>query len=325
VPPWLPRLVGRLGVIAAMAAGQLLCIVCFLLLPLRIDLVFWFGLRFLIGLGTTLTWVASQSAINAMADEASRGRVMGAYAALFSVGYAIGPGLISLTGSAGVLPFVLCVALLGLGLLLLTLVRGVEHVAARRGSRGVLVILRLAPLALGAVLVFGLLETASFAFLPLYGLRIGYGQAEAALMLTALIGGSIALQLPVGWLADRMPRAFLVLGLLATCSLLALLWPVGLPDRILAWPLLMATGGAVGGLYTLGLTLLGQQFHGGAFTVAYTIMVMTYQLGAILGPVVAGIAIGLFGIHGMPVVLALAPALVLAAGIARVRARAGRA
>jgi MFS family permease len=272
-------------------------------------------------LGTTLTWVASQSAINAMADGTNRGRVMGIYGALFSVGYAVGPALLSVAGSEGPLPFVLCVVLLVVGLTPLLLVRGVTPAIGRRSGRGFVTILRLAPLALAGVLAFGLLENASFAFLPLYGLRMGFSPSQAALLLTVLIGGSIVFQLPIGWLADHMPRMRLMVGLLVTSLVLVLMWPLGLSDRTLAWPLLFATGGAVGGLYTLGLTLLGQQFRGAVFTVAYTVMVMVYQLGAIAGPVVAGLAIGLLGIHGMPIVLALVAALVLLLGASRMGAR----
>src|SRR5918996_150856 len=76
VAPWLPRIVNRLGAARSMALGQALCIVCLLLFPLRIDLFAWAALRYLLGIGTVLSWVASESAINALADDRNRGRVI---------------------------------------------------------------------------------------------------------------------------------------------------------------------------------------------------------------------------------------------------------
>ncbi len=286
----------------------------------------WFALRFLIGLGTVLGWVASSSAVSAMADDVNRGRVMGAYGTLFSIGYAAGPALIGVTGSEGVVPFVVCIVLIGIGLLPLGLVRGADQAQGRPGRFGLLAILRLAPLPLGAVLLFGLLETACFAFLPIYGLRIGYPEAVAALLLTVLIGGGIVFQLPIGWLADHVSRAGLLVGLVMVALFLVLLWPLAMPHQVLAWPLLTVSGGVVSGLYTVSLIVLGQRFRGAELATAYTMLVMMYQLGAISGPTLAGIAIGAVGIQGLPVVLAIAPALLLVVGLGmRGRRRRSRA
>lgn len=320
VAPWLPRIVNRLGAVRSMAVGQLLCIACFLLLPLKIDLSLWFGLRFLLGLGTVITWVASESAINALAEDASRGRVIGFYATLFCVGYAAGPVLLGVIGSDGWLPFVLSAALLGVGLAPLTLARDVAQAMAEPGTSGLVQIWRLAPLALAASLTFGFVETASFAFLPLYGLRLGYDEAGATLLLALLIAGNILFQLPLGWLADRWPRPRVLLGCAVLCLVGLALWPLVMADRSLAWPLLVVLGGALGGFYTLSITLLGARFRGTDLAVANTAFVMMYQLGAIGGPALAGIAMSGLGAQGLPLVMALAIALFLGFGTFGLRA-----
>jgi len=322
VAPWLPRLVNRLGAVRSMAAGQALCVVCFLLLPLEVDLGLWAVLRFLLGLGTVLSWVASESAVNALAEESSRGRVIGFYATLFCIGYAAGPILILITGSAGALPFVVAAALLALGMLPLAFAKGVAQAMAEPGSTDLVRVWRLAPLALGAILAFGLIETSGFALLPLYGLALGYEEAGAAALLTLLIAGNILFQLPLGWLADRMARDRLLLACAALALAFVVLWPLLLPLPALAWVLLLACGGALGGLYTLSMALIGERFRGTDLAVANTAFVLMYQTGAVIGPALGGIAMEGFGPHGLPAVLALALTLFLGAAGWRSRRRA---
>jgi MFS family permease len=306
VAPWLPRIVNRLGAARSMALGQALCIVCLLLFPLRIDLFAWAGLRYLLGIGTVLSWVASESAINALADDRNRGRVIGFYATLFCIGYAAGPVLITLTGSEGFLPFGFSAVLLAIGILPLMVARGVREAMAEPGSARLTLVWRAAPLALGAILTFGLVETSSFALLPLYGLALGYDEAGAAFLLALLIAGNVLFQIPIGWLADRVPRERVLLG----CAVLSVIgvafWPALLGSPVLGGALLVACGGALGGFYTLSMALLGQRFRGADLAVANTAFVLMYQLGAMVGPALGGAAMQRLGPDALAPTLALA-------------------
>jgi MFS family permease len=322
IAPWLPRIVNRLGPVPCMAIGQSLCLVCLLLFPLKVDLAWWAALRFALGLGTVLSWVSSETAVNALAREEQRGRIIGFYATLFCVGYAAGPALIMVTGSAGWRPFLAAAGVLLLGILPLALARGAGRAVAEPGTVRLMRIWRLAPLALGAILVFGLVETSGFALIPLYGLALGYDEAGAVFLLSLLIAGNVLFQLPIGWLADRASRPRVLLG----CALLSLLcllaWPVAVAVPLLGWPLLFVTGGVLGGLYTLSMTLIGQQFRGTDLAVANTAFVLMYQAGAIIGPALGGVAMATAGAQSLPLTLALTLALFLGLAVATARLQA---
>ena len=60
--------------------------------------------------------------------------------------------------------------------------------------------------------------------------------------------------------------------------------PLAVGTPALLWPLLVLLGGLMGGLYTLSLALIGERFRGADLTRANTAFVMTFQLGAIVGP-----------------------------------------
>ncbi|HET6522237.1 MAG TPA: MFS transporter [Geminicoccaceae bacterium] len=314
--PWLPRLIARLGALRCARLGLLIAVACFLLLPLRVDVWTWFGLRFLLGVGITLLAVVSEAAINALADDGSRGRVMGLYATLFCVGYAAGPLLVSLVGSEGLFPFALSAGLLAAALLPIGLARNLDAALAEPGTARLGLMWRLSPLAFGAILTFGFVETTQMALLPLYGLRLGYGEAGAALLLSLFIAGNILFQLPLGWLADRLPRRRVLLGCAAASLLAIALLPLAMRTPAAAWALLVAFGGVAGGLYTVTLALLGQRFRAGAdLAVANTAFFMMYQLGAVAGPALGGLAMGGLGPHGLPLVAALALAAFLGLGL----------
>ena len=72
----------------------------------------------------------------------------------------------------------------------------------------------------------------------------------------------------------------------------------------------------MGGLYTLSLALIGERFRGADLTQANTAFVMTFQLGAIVGPPYAGAIMQTLGAgrsfpsHAAPPLLLLTVAMV---------------
>ncbi len=86
--------------------------------------------------------------------------------------------------------------------------------------------------------------------------------------------------------------------------------PAAIGTPALLWPLLVLLGGLMGGLYTLSLALIGERFRGADLTQANTAFVMTFQLGAIVGPPYAGALMHLLGVAAFPLTLIppLAPA-----------------
>ena len=74
------------------------------LLRLSDELRLWFLLRFVLGAAIGILSALSEAWINALATEATRGRIIGLYASVLSLGFAAGPFLLTLTGSAGWAP-----------------------------------------------------------------------------------------------------------------------------------------------------------------------------------------------------------------------------
>jgi MFS family permease len=118
--------------------------------------------------------------------------------------------------------------------------------------------------------------------------------------------GTVTLQLPLGWLADKVGRRRLLLvsGVAGAAGAMALPLALGLPS--LLWVILFLWGGFFVGLYTIALAELGERFQGPALAGANGLFVMSYSVGSLAGPPALGVAMDVFGPNGLPFGLAAA-------------------
>ena len=105
IAPWTPGLLRRFAPSRVMQVVTVALAVLFILAGLFPNVWFWFPLRLVIGASTALLWISSEALINELAEESRRGRIVGLYASIGAAGFALGPLLLILTGSSGMLPF----------------------------------------------------------------------------------------------------------------------------------------------------------------------------------------------------------------------------
>ncbi len=71
------------------------------------------------------------------------------------------------------------------------------------------------------------------------------------------------------------------------------------------WPVLFIAGGAISGIYTLGVILMGQDFRGQTLAYVSTGFAMAYAAGSIVGSTPVGYLIDLFGPEALPISIAV--------------------
>lgn len=315
VAPLLPRLMGRLGTLPALYLGIAVAAAALLMMPLLPSLGAWFVLRFVLGLGNAIHWVVSETWINTVADERNRGRVVGAYVTVLAAGLACGPLLIGITGIDGAVPFVIGAGLIASAALPLLFAGGAAPPVPAEAPSTLIAAARRAPALMAVALLIGFAHIVVLALLPVYGVRLGLGQDTAVLMLSVFLAGSVVLQVPIGWLADRLGGEVMLAAGAAAGLAGAVALPLVLGGALL-WPLLFLWGGAIIGLYTIGLSLLGERFRSGQMASAMAAFVMIYELGSLTGPVTAGAAMDILGTIGLPLTMALGFAALIALALA---------
>jgi len=316
--PFFPKLVGALGTIRAMALGCVLVGGGFLLMPVFPSPEAWLVLRAIMGAGIALPWLVGETWINTVASDKTRGRMIALYAIVLFAGFAAGPFILETIGIDGWLPFLIAAG----GILLAVVpIVAAAHLAPQMPEHpetGVTGAFLLAPIAMVAGVVGGLLEMGHFALLPVYALQSGMSETEALHLLTLFMVGGIALQFVVGWLADRVSAQRVLIGAALMFAVLAASLPL-IAEPWLRAAAVFTLGGLGIGFYTLGLAFIGQRVRVHDLAVANAAFLITYQVGAMVGPSVGGIALDLWQPHGF--VAAMAVAALLGAGAMALAAR----
>ncbi|HEX2556550.1 MAG TPA: MFS transporter [Microvirga sp.] len=312
VVPFVPRLAARFGVLPLLWASVALVVVSLVAFRVLFGFAWWFPLRFVFSSGLGVLFVLSEYWIASAAPPARRGLVMGIYATVLALGFAAGPAILLLVGTAGWAPYLTGAAVFALAALPLVLARGLSPEVGHGTRRGIASFLVAAPAATLAALVFGAIETGAFALLPVYALRLGFDAESAATLVSALAAGNVVFQIPLGLLSDRIDRRLVLLGAAASGVVGAALLPAIAAHPAALIAVLFAFGGLTGALYTVGLAHLGARFTGADLVSANAAFVLLYNVGLIVGPPVVGGAMDARPPHGFAGALAAFCALYLA-------------
>lgn len=324
VTPFVPQLLRRIGAARVLILCLAVIGTSFVAMRAMIDLTLWFPLRFVFGAALAVMFTASEYWINSAADTTNRGRLIGLYAMVFSGGWAIGPLILRFLGIETWAPVIATCVLFALAAVPLSLVRNAAPAPSGHAALGVFQIVKRAPIATFAAFVYGGVEVGVFTLIPVYALRSGLSETTGAMMLTVLALGNVALQYPIGWLADRMDHRLVLVGCALTGVFGAITLPLVTHIPILLYPTLFLWGGIVVGVYAVGLVMLGTRFRGGDLAAANASYVMLYSLGGLLTPPLSGYAMDLWEPHGLAFVLGLICAVYVIAAlwVFAVRARA---
>lgn len=291
--PLIPALMARTAPRQTVVICALITAVGFVLFPALPDPVIWFALRFVMGLAVTIIFVASETWINQLAKPESRASLLAVYATVLSGGFGSGGLLLSLLGSEGWTPWIVGGVIYAIGALPILLLRGpqIEPPSPdEAGLKSLLSAARLAPLAILAGLVFGGLETNVFSLMPVYAERIGIAERGVGLLVAIGALGAIALQIPLGKLADRTGRDRTLSGVALSAVILSVLMGLAGANLWLLIPMVFFFVGASSAFYTIGLAMIGERVQPGALASANAAFIFAYGLGSLLGPALGGVS-----------------------------------
>jgi MFS family permease len=289
----------------------------FLFAFIRVTWLF-FAVRAIEGVGAAAISVATETMIGLLSEPNERARRMSYYALSVGIGWAAGPiaGTL-LFGLSPRLPFFGCFGLSVLAALLVAVLIKKMPSKSHHTDRTfrVVSVKILVPISAGAV--YGYLMSSLITLFPLY-LKKGIGVPEAAMgaIITAVIIGTVASQVPIGHAADRFGKRK---TLLACAVLLVGVFAI-LPLHT-DWRFFLVTGalaGALAGsLYPIGLALIGDVVNKKRLGAANSTFSLAFGIGSLIGPSLSGLAMAHFSnprwLFYLPSLLSAAFALVIVA------------
>ncbi len=326
--PFIPAIARRFGAARTALVCAVLAAMTLAAIGLTRNVYAWFPLRFILGAVVIQLYVLSETWMIALAPARLRGRIMGIYTSTIAIGFGGGPLVLLAVGSEGFAPFLVGVA--AFALCTLCLVAVLDRLPDfERGERAsVRSFLPHAQILLFSVVASGAFEQSMLSLLPVYAFAHGMNEATAAGLLTAMIVGNIALQVPLGLACERYTPRRMLLFCAAATALGCVLLPVAVETPFI-WPLMVVWGAIAYGLYTVALVELGTRFSGSMLVAGNSAFAMMWGIGGLSGPPGTGLVMDWIGVQGLPLTLGLmCGALLVAAAIRaasrrRAAARAG--
>jgi len=292
--PFMPKFINYWGQTNVIKFCLVLVATCCICLPLFPDLFSWFILRFLLGAGGTGIWLLSEVWINGFAEDHNRGKIIGAYSALLSLGFIVGVLMFSVIGVESNTAFYLAA---GFVLVAAIPVWTMSDLPTNEMAEDISMWnhMVLSPGLMGSSWMMGFLYAATAYLLPIFALQFDLNYAQSSRTIAWLGSGELAMPLFVGWFADKVDKRklmiFIALVTIATLSIM----PFVFAAPLMRLGILFVLGGAIMSFYSLGLTMLGQKFKGSLLASANASFIFFLCLGEIIGPPVIGTAMDLFG------------------------------
>lgn len=312
-----PRIIPALGFFKAIVLGLVVVAVTLIALPAFRSFETWLVIRFLLGMGNSLLFTTGDTWINLIVNDRVRGRWMGIYVTVGMAGWAVGPLLGAYLDPDTYWPFVwgLLAIVVAAGFLLPTRKLDVRLGVPEQGvALGLAAVFFAAPTVLLASAMFGVVEGAMQSFAHLYTMDVLGAQFRQTGYAVIWVGSVAAVffQYPIGWLADKVNRSWLlivcVLALMLSIFLFPLLVEGGRdawwqPQALALWAVVSVWGGSMGGIFTVGITLLGERFRDAELVSANAVFSVLFGVGGLLGPFLTGTAMSVFGPAGFPLSL----------------------
>ena len=210
---WAPRLMGRVGHSRAFAAFTAAGAIGLLGHMMLVDAYAWALMRIASGICVAGCYTVIEAWLNARVTNPNRGRAMGSYR-IVDTGASLGAQLlVAVLEPADYLSYNLLALLCCASLLPLTLTRTSqpETPDAPRLRPGLA--WACSPLAVAGVMAAAL-SSASFRMVgPIYGENVGFQNDQIAYFLAAFVAGGAIAQYPVGWIADKYDRRWVLIWL----------------------------------------------------------------------------------------------------------------
>ncbi|MEL7099972.1 MAG: MFS transporter [Pseudomonadota bacterium] len=319
---WAPRLMGSIGHSRAFAAFTAAGAIGMLAHMLIVDAYAWAVMRIASGMCVAGCYTVIEAWLQSKVTNETRGRTMGIYRLADMTASLIAQLMIGFLEPASyvsynLLAIICCAAILPLTL---STARQPETPDAPR-LRPRLAVTR-SPLAAAGVVVAAI-SGASFRMIgPVYGDEVGLTPAEIGYFLAAFVLGGALAQYPVGWLADKFDRRWVLIWLsgaaIASCGISVLGAGLGTAGIMLAAGLFGLTSFPI---YSVAAAH-AHDFASDAERVELSAALMFFfALGAIAAPLAASSVMGAFGPTALFGMIAIAHGVLIVFGLTRMRAR----
>lgn len=256
----------------------------------------WLVLRVIVGLGMMCQYMVIESWLKEQAEARQRGQVFAWYMVASYLGLVLGQLILVLYPGLGLELLMLVALCFALCLVPVAMTRKLHPAPMHPAPLDPWFFIRRIPQSLIATLIAGLIIGAFYGLAPLYGSRLGLSNAQVGLFMGGCIFAGLLVQWPLGWLSDRYDRVRLIRSCALLLTLIAL--PLALLPQVplsILLPLAFGVCMLQFSLYPLAVAFANDHVEGERRVSLTAMLLMTFGVGASIGPLVAGLLMRYYG------------------------------
>jgi MFS family permease len=319
-----PVLVARVGHIRAFGTMCALASIAVLISLIFVTPYVWIPARALSGFCFAGAAMIVESWLNERSDASTRGRVFGVYTMVNLGATTAGQIALTLGDTTGYLFFVVAAMVYSMALLPTAISATTTPQPLTQVSLDLKALWRNSPIAVFAVLMVGISNSAFGTLAAVYGLRVSFDITQVALFTSLPILAAAVIQIPIGVLSDRNDRRVVLIAIAAVALVADGLFVFsGQADPALLIGFACLFGAMIYAMYPVIVAHASDHAEPGRFIQVSGGLLLVYGIGAIIGPTLAGLAMTHFGAQGLFYVTAGAHILLILFALLRLRARAG--
>lgn len=316
----LPRIIVSVGHVRTFAGFAAIASMTALLHVTFVEPIAWMSLRLATGFAYAGMILATESWLNAHALQSTRGQLLSIFGVVSMGSWAIGQAFLNIAPTADAALFLIVSLLISAAVVPITLLPSHPPAEVKQETVAFRDLVLVSPLAATGVFMAGLAIGGFWGMGANFAQRIGLDVGGISAFMAAVVGGTLALQWPLGWLSDRFPRNRVIAGA-ALASAVAAIGVALAADAPL--PVLLAAGALFGGfgipIYSLSLAVANDDLPAGRRLGTARGLLLLNGVGTAAGPLLGGAVMNIVGPGGLFLYAAVLLATLAVVAIARTR------
>ena len=296
----LPRVIASVGHGRTFAGFAAIASMTALLHVALVEPSAWMLLRLVTGFAYAGMVLATESWLNAHALQSTRGQLLSIFGVVSMGSWAIGQALLNVAPPGDVTLFLIVSLLISASVVPITVLPNHPPAEVEQEPVALRSLVLVSPLAAAGVFLAGLAIGGFWGMGPNFAQRIGLDVGGISAFMAAVLGGTLVLQWPLGWLSDRAPRNLVIAGA-ALASAAAAIGVALAAEAPL--PLLLVAGALFGGfgipIYSLCLAVANDDLPAGRLLGTARGLLLLNGIGTAAGPLIGGVAMNIVGPGGL--------------------------
>ena len=300
-----PKMIRRVGHVRVFAALASFISAILILYPAFAHPVAWALGRVVIGFCFSGVYVTAESWLNNSADNTNRGKTLSVYMIVQMFGIVCAQVLLVMGDAGGYALFIVASVLVSISFAPILLSISPTPAFETTKPMPLKTLIETSPLGCFGMFLLGGVFSAQFGMSAVYGMAAGLTIVQISMFVSSIYVGALLMQYPIGWFSDYIDRRVVILIVAAVGGVMSL---VGFLFDHYFGALLVAAfviGGTSNPLYSLLIAYTSDYLEADNMAAASGGLIFINGMGAIMGPLVTGWMMDVFGTQAFFMVIAI--------------------